>query len=201
MNKKLFGISIGFTVVIFVFAGIMAFVSFKQVLFPVTGINTVEDVSDSTVILIEVDSLNLAPKINSVYLVFFHSVNETVILAEKIPFNVLEINSDIEVEQLVEDIVCSVEQYSSLSADKYLVIDKAGINIINNSYENLQFGVLTPAEVNFCEILKTGEVDDFSHVFAEIAAHVISNITPEYFNATMAGFVGNDNCYYELVEK
>lgn len=202
MSKKLASVVIGIIAIVFLIAGSIAVISLSDLLIPIITSSTptqVQTFDKFELLVVVVDDIQSPYKIETAMLGFITTVPNTTLIIEKIP--VLEAGNVSENQLDIKKLTKSAEMAAGIEIEHFLIVDKGGIAIINNLYENLQNRSMLIKDEDLCRILETSEIEFVNQVLSSISGLYESDLNNAELIRIFTMMKDSNDCYFEFIDK
>ena len=200
MSKKLVSVVIIIIAIVFLIAGTIAVITLSDLLIPIISISTptpVQTFDKFELLIVVVDDIQYPANIETVLLGFITTVPNTTLIIEKIPASAAGYVSDNRLD--IEKLTNSAEMVAGIEIEHFLIVDKGGIGIINNLYENLQNRSMLIKDEDLCRILETSEIEFVNQLLSSLSGRYESDLNNDELLQIFTMMKDSNDCYFEFI--
>ncbi len=200
MSKKLVSVVIIIIAIVFLIAGTIAVITLSDLLIPIISISTptpVQTFDKFELLIVVVDDIQYPANIETVLLGFITTVPNTTLIIEKIPASAAGYVSDNRLD--IKKLTNSAEMVAGIEIEHFLIVDKGGIGIINNLYENLQNRSMLIKDEDLCRILETSEIEFVNQLLSSLSGRYESDLNNDELLQIFTMMKDSNDCYFEFI--
>jgi len=200
MSKKLVSVVIIIIAIVFLIAGTIAVITLSDLLIPIISISTptpVQTFDKFELLIVVVDDIQYPANIETVLLGFITTVPNTTLIIEKIPASAAGYVSDNRLD--IKKLTNSAEMVAGIEIEHFLIVDKGGIGIINNLYENLQNRSILIKDEDLCRILETSEIEFVNQLLSSLSGRYESDLNNDELLQIFTMMKDSNDCYFEFI--
>lgn len=200
MSKKLVSVVIIIIAIVFLIAGTIAVITLSDLLIPIISISTptpVQTFDKFELLIVVVDDIQYPANIETVMLGFITTVPNTTLIIEKIPASAAGYVSDNRLD--IKKLTNSAEMVAGIEIEHFLIVDKGGIGIINNLYENLQNRSMLIKDEDLCRILETSEIEFVNQLLSSLSGRYESDLNNDELLQIFTMMKDSNDCYFEFI--